>query len=103
MATAVVTREWSKVEILDLIDRSDKMVRRSIVRIYEKQTEEERSVNGTINKNGVGFSGADAEFLSSLARQILEGRNLSVKQMEYGRKKIRKYAGQLQKIANGVI
>ena len=50
--------------------------------------------------NKIGFSGAHAEFGSSLAKQILRGKHLTSKQMFYARKIILHYAKQLSKIAN---
>jgi hypothetical protein len=95
------TKVWTKEEIKDLLERSNKMVHRSIVKIFERQTEDEKSTEATNHNNGVGFNGIDAQLLSSFAKQILAGRTLSDKQLYYARKKIMKYAGQLARIANG--
>jgi len=92
---------WKKEEIKELLMKSDKAVMRGLVVIYSLQTAEERSAEVTIEHNGVGFSGVDAKFLSSLAEQIQKRGSLSEKQMFYARKKILKYAGQLTKISNG--
>lgn len=101
---AVANRtDWKKEEIKALLEQSDKMVMRSIVKIFEKQTEDEQRSEQTTHHNGVGFNGVDGEFMSSLAKQIIERGTLTQKQLEYGRKKIKKYAGQLTKIANGVL
>ena len=101
MATA--TKVWTKEEIRDLLERSNKMVHRSIVKIFERQTEDEKSTEATNHNNGVGFNSVDAQLLSSFAKQILEGRSLSPKQLEWARKKLPKYSNQLAKIANGVL
>jgi hypothetical protein len=103
MATAVDNRVWTKEEVKHLLQISNKMVQRSIVKIFEKQTEDEKRAETTSHHNGVGFNGVDAELLSSYAKQILAGRTLTEKQMHYARKKIVKYAGQLTKIANGTL
>lgn len=100
---AVLRTDWTKEEILRLIETSDKMVERSLVKLYEKQTEDERNAEETRHHNGVGFSGFDAPFLTSLAKQIINGRQLTQKQLQSARKALRKYAGQLTKIANGVV
>jgi hypothetical protein len=68
---------------------------RAIVRVYEKQTEAEQSAGQTFNQNGVGFSGTDAEILSSFARQINSGRTLSPKQMAIVMRKAPRYWGQI--------
>jgi hypothetical protein len=103
MATAVDNKVWTKEEVKHLLQTSSKMVHRSIVKIFEKQTEDEKRAETTSHHNGVGFNGVDAELLSSYAKQILAGRTLTEKQMHYARKKIVKYAGQLTKIANGTL
>ena len=70
------------------------------IRIYAYQTASEQSTQSTHLHNGVGFSGADAEILSSFAEQINTGRFVgSDKQMRILFKKMPKYAKQLEKIA----
>jgi hypothetical protein len=96
-------KDWTKEEIKDLLEISSKMVHRSIVKIYEKQTDDEKQTLETKHHNGVGFNGVDAEIMSSFARQILNGKTLSPKQMSIAKRKIKKYSGQLAKIANGEI
>lgn len=99
---------WTKEDIKNLLFKNDKAVFRGVVRIYERQTADEKAVGETAYNNGVGFSGADANILSSFARQIQEydpltskfKTPLSPKQLEIARKKIVKYAGQLADIAN---
>ena len=69
-------------------------------RIFEYQTAEEQNSESTMYWNGVGFSGADAEILSSFAKQINEGKFAgSPKQMKILFKKMPKYAKQLDGIA----
>jgi hypothetical protein len=94
-------RVWTKDEIKHLLDTSPKMVYRSVVKIFEKQTEDEQRAETTSHHNGVGFNGIDAEIMSSFAKQIMRGKKLSDKQYAIAHKKIKKYAGQLTKIANG--
>ena len=43
---------------------------KALVRIYrENQTAQEQAIEATTEDNGIGFTGADGNFLSSLARQ----------------------------------
>lgn len=80
---------------------------RGLKAIYAKQTSDEQSTDMTLNHNSVGFSAFDAEFLSTLAKQVLEfeaGRSrfsspLSHKQFLILRDKMCKYAMQLARIA----
>lgn len=89
----------AKRRIQVLIDTNDKAVYRGILAIFSFQTAEEQLVEGAVDDNGVGFSGVDAELLSSFAKQIQKKGSLSEKQMVYARKKIRKYWNQLRIIA----
>lgn len=91
---------WTKDSIKTLLDTNAKAVTRGILAIYERQTADEQRADRTSHSNGIGYSAFDAEFMSSLARQIGQGRTLSVKQMAIGRNKIKRYAGQLAEIAN---
>jgi len=73
---------------------------RGLVRIYEYQTEEEKAIEGTRENNGVGFTGVDGDILSSFAKQVMMGRNLSPKQSVILFKKMPKYASQLERVAS---
>lgn len=73
---------------------------RGLLRIYEHQTEDEKASQSTHHDNGIGFNGADAEILTSLAHQVKAGRNMSEKQMALIHKKMPKYARQLEGISN---
>jgi len=68
---------------------------RGLVRIYGLQTEEEQSCGDTFVSNGIGFSGCDAEILSSFATQVQKGRTLSEKQMAIVFKKMPRYWRQI--------
>jgi acid phosphatase class B len=74
--------------------------KRALVRIFEFQTLDEQKSRYTKYSNGVGFSGADGEFLSSLAIQLQKKGYLSPKQMEHLYKKIPKYWAQVIKISD---
>jgi len=98
-----MTKKWNKEKIQGKLKEQDSWVIRGLIAIYKKQTIEEQKREDTVENNGVGFNGSDARFLTSLAKQAIQRGNLSPKQMQYGRKKVMKYAGQLAKIANGTI
>jgi len=103
-----ITFVHTKESILLLLD-GDAAVLRGILAIYERQTADEKSSETTKHHNGMGFNGRDAAFGTSLAKQILAwnadknskfNRPLSSKQMESARKMLKRYAGQLAKVAN---
>lgn len=83
-----------------LLDRSPEMVRKSLVILYQRQTLDEQQSNVTHHLNGRGFCAYDANFGSSLAKQVMEGRPFSPRQIEAGRKLAKKYARQLVEEAN---
>lgn len=87
-------QEWKKK-----LGKNPRWAIRGLLVIYDMQTAEEQVVGETVEHNKVGFSGVDANILSSFAQQIHFGRKMSQKQMELIFKKMPKYAGQLYKIS----
>lgn len=74
---------------------------KALVRIYqENQTADEQAAKSTSHNNGIGFSGVDANFASSLAEQYLKRGDLSDKQMGFVFKIMPKYAGQVVKMSD---
>ena len=71
--------------------------RKALLTIYAYQTNEEMESSATVEDNGVGFTGCDAEFLSSLALQLMKYNHLSEKQDKVLLKMMPKYASQLIK------
>ena len=76
------------------LNRQD-VLERAIIRIYKNQTKDEQTQELTTHSNGIGFTGADAPFLSSLAKWIGQGRHLTSKQISVANKRMGKYARQL--------
>lgn len=94
---------WDKATIKAKLESCNKWLVRGLVAIYNLQSADEKACGQTVEDNGIGFNGADAEILSSFAEQYNRLKFLSPKQMQIARKKMPKYAGQLVKIANGEI
>ena len=88
-----------KEAIKKSITTNDERAIKAMLRIYEKQTESEKVSATTSSLNGVGFTGNDAEILTSFCNQYLQRGFLSAKQMVLLKKKIGKYAGQLTRLA----
>jgi len=88
--------------IAERIVADDRWLARGILAIYAKQTDEEQHAETTIEDNGVGFNGVDAPFMTSIAKQLQQGRTLSPHQAAVCRKIMIKYCGQLERIAGGV-
>ena len=68
---------------------------KGLVKIYTLQTADEQASDRTSHDNGVGFNGLDANILSSFAKQVNAGRNLSQKQMTIVYKKMPRYWKQI--------
>ena len=68
---------------------------RGLERIAMRQTEYELENDLTHENNKVGFSGPDAEILTSFYRRIKKGYSLTPRQKTILFQKIPKYAGQL--------
>lgn len=89
--------------IKERIESNDAFTVRCMMKIYEYQTASEQAYGDTHEDNNVGFSGADAEILSSFVKQVEKWENnkngfntpLSEKQMRIARKKMCKYTRQL--------
>lgn len=93
------TRYYTKAELVQglksQIARDNNQAVKALLTIYRNQTYEEQTVQETIEDNGIGFNGTDAEFCSSLAENYLRFHRLSDKQYNSLRKVMQKYAGQL--------
>jgi len=74
--------------------------KKALKEIYKNQTDDEQRAGCTTHDNGIGFSGADSEFLSSLAVQLNSRGTLSPKQMIFLHKRISKYWNQVLTISN---
>ena len=88
--------------IKQLLDRNDltgiEANMRALLRIYQLQTASEKVIEHTVEYNGVGFTGYDGEFMTSLAKQFISKESISSKQFRCVKKAMKKYSGQLLKI-----
>ena len=96
----IKTMQYTRAFIADKMAHDLHWLERGILATYRYQTVEEQDTKQTKESNKVGFNGADAPFLSSLAEWLQSGRHLTEKQMYVARRKMFKYAGQLERIAN---
>lgn len=89
---------WNKEKIKELLETRDDAVVRGMLRIYDLQTDSEKSIMDTVENNGVGFNGVDGYILSSFVEFYKKTGFITPKQMKLARKKMLKYSGQLLKI-----
>lgn len=73
---------------------------RALIKIFEFQTKMEQEHEETRETNGVGFTGSDAEILSSFAKQYQTRGFLTPKQMALVFKKMPKYWNQIIKVSD---
>lgn len=95
MEATTQSKVWGKTEVQTLLKTNDKAAVKALLVIYSFQTQSEQASDATKEHNGVGFTGLDAELLSSFAKFYQRAGFLSDKQMEILRNKITKYWRQL--------
>ena len=91
-----LARFWDTHDLTDFEDQLEEVAEP----VFERQTVIEKAINATNVENDIGFSGADAEICSSFAKQLLQKRILSTKQMAIVFKKAKKYRKQLLSITD---
>lgn len=72
-----------------------------IPKIMERQTYDEVMIEATKEKNNIGLNGRDAPIVSSIHKQIKDGKHLSPRQADYIRRALVKYSGQYLSMTNG--
>ena len=104
---AELKRQFNSNEFVDKNGHTqgERQLTKALMTIYANQTESEQETGDTHYRNGVGFTPADANFLSSFAAQYQTRNFLSKKQYEVLRAKMPKYARQIIEgsIAKGLI
>lgn len=98
----------TRESIRALLERSDKAVLEACVRLYQRQTADERAGGATRYLNGRGFNAMDAKYGTWCAEQILAWREdpkgwaqpLGPGKLAKLRAMMLKYSGQLAEIAN---
>jgi len=69
---SLISNKMIKEYVRDRLGTDDKMAQKALLKIFEYQTLDEQRSEHTSENNNVGFSGTDAPFLSSLAKQVIE-------------------------------
>ena len=95
-----MTRKALLAALKERLAQDDRWTLRALTVVYRNQTADEQRAQQTIEHNGIGFSGPDAEILSSFARQYQQRGSLSPRQMNVLRRKIPSYAGQVARVAD---
>lgn len=77
---------------------SPEAVLKALLGLYSRQTADEREGQSTVYDNGVGFNATDAQFLSSVAQWVLDGKPFTQRQFDRVSVLLRKYARQIETI-----
>ena len=99
-ATLTMTKKALLAELKRRLATDDRWALRALTLVYRNQTADEQNAQQTIEHNGIGFSGPDAEILSSFAQQYQRRGRLSPKQMNLLKRKIPSYAKQVAHVAD---
>ena len=91
---------WSQPEILNLLNTNNEFVKRSLIKLYDRQVSIEQVQKQSKFTNGVGFNKPDGYKLTSFAQFYLRNGYLSDKQIYVVRKRIVKYSAHITNIAN---
>lgn len=90
-----ITKKLVKEYLRDKLSTSDAWALRCLEVIYDNQTPSEQATDSTNCYNNIGFTGIDADILSSIAKQYRSKGQLSPKQMEIVKRKAPKYWRQI--------
>jgi len=95
MSESSPTKTWNKQSIQELIVSNDKAAVRALLVVYGNQTPAEKADGKTVENNGAGFSGVDAEILTSFVKFYQRTGFLTGKQLALLKVRIVKYWRQL--------
>lgn len=91
-------QQW-KDYLQELVRTNDRALIKSILVIYERQTDEEKYSGQTTEHNGQGFGKIDAGFFTQIVVQLKHGYPLTDRQMAVARNKMPKYWRQLMQVS----
>lgn len=91
-------KQW-KIYLQNLIKTNPKALLKSIVLIYDYQTEDEKNTFNSVEHNHIGFNKFDAISMSELAQKIKRNIELTPKEIAYAKNVMPKYWRQLMKIS----
>lgn len=94
---------YTKEYITAKLATDDRWLVRGLLAIYARQTDDEKNSETAKEDNGIGFNAFDALILTDLVNQVKRTNYLSKRQIALVRQKMKKYAGQLARIANGEV
>lgn len=97
-----VDRIWTQEDIKRLLETKPEFVKRSLLKIYDRQINFEKKTKQTRVYNGRGFNKPDGYKLSSFAEFYIRNGYLTDKQVYFVKRRLIKYSNQLTEIANSI-
>lgn len=91
-------KQW-EAYLKDLLKKNDQALLKSVVLIYDNQTDEEKNRGESIEDNFIGFSKIDAKEMGDIAKKIKAGKALTKGELAKSRNKMQKYWKQLMIIS----
>lgn len=91
-------KQWESY-LKNLVKTNDKALLKSIILIYDNQTNEEKFQGKSIEDNCIGFSKIDAYEMGQIAKKIKSGQPLTEGELAKSRNKMQKYWKQLMVIS----
>lgn len=91
-------KQW-EAYLKDLLKTNDQALLKSIVLVYDNQTDEEKNKGESIEDNCIGFSKIDAKEMGDIAKKIKAGKALTKGELAKSRNKMQKYWKQLMIIS----
>lgn len=96
-----IKKVWTRGEIENKLSTNPVWVERAILALYARQTSDEQVSVETRHTNRKGFNKPDAKRMSFVANFLINGGHLTKeKALGVYAGKLKKYSGQLAKIAN---
>src|SRR5579863_5129023 len=96
---AILLDPKGKTEVSGKVLTNNSLIYRMLQSLYARQTAYEQASKSTVEDNGIGFNGFDSGFLSDVAERSKAYGRLSSLQAAKVAKRLIKYAGQLESIA----
>lgn len=96
-----MTKRYTVEQIVAMINSNDEALRRAMVRLYDRQTQDEKATDTTRHTNRRGFNCCDVKKLSYYGRWCKSGRVLTGWHKQKALALVYKYRRQLTAIANG--
>ena len=90
--------EYTKEQIKENLSTNLSWMERTVIVLYNRQTEDEKFSKETKHQNGIGFNGTDSRYLTWVAEYLLKGNHLSGRHIEKVGKKLPKYWRQVKEL-----